>query len=546
MAPGQLPAGACLSTRNETVFTRRREVNKMNPDSLPDDIHRLELKVLYEICGIVGQILSLDQALESILAILSSSLSMDRATVTLKDDVSGMLKIRASHDLGPEEKKRGIYKPDEGVTGLIFRSAQPFIVPDIGQEPLFLNKTQARNLKKESISFIGVPITLKGETIGVLSVDRLFDTDVTFEEDIRFLTIVAALIAQFVQLNYEVHHREKNLVNENRFLRAELSEKYNHFFTVGVSPAMKALNRMIQKVAPSKASVLLLGESGTGKTLTARIIHEMSERARCPFIKVNCAALPDNLIESELFGYEKGAFSGALQTKTGQLEEADTGTVFLDEIGELPLGVQAKLLHFLQEKELVRLGSIKTRQVDVRIIAATNADLSLEVENGRFRPDLYYRLNVFPIAIPPLRERKADIPLLVSYFLGNNAKEYGRRLNLSEECIEIFSSYNWPGNVRELENVLERLAILSENECVGKADLPADLFSCGEKGHAGGEIRKSGLEQMEQDLVIAALERNGCVQKEAARELGLTQRQMSYRVKKFKLDTIIREGKRKK
>jgi Nif-specific regulatory protein len=527
------------------IFQQPREVNKLNHNFLPDDIYRLELKVLYEICGIIEQILSLDQALESILAILSNSLSMERATVTLKDDGSGLLKIRASHDLGPEEKKRGIYKPDEGVTGHIFRSAQPFIVPDVGQEPLFLNKTQARNLKKESISFIGVPITLKGETIGVLSVDRLFDTDVTFEEDIRFLTIVAALIAQFVQLNYEVYHREKDLVNENRSLRAELSEKYNHFFTVGVSPAMSALNRMIQKVAPSKASVLLLGESGTGKTLTARIIHEMSDRARCPFVKVNCAALPDNLIESELFGYEKGAFSGASQTKTGQLEEADTGTVFLDEIGEMPLGVQAKLLHFLQEKELVRLGSTKTRKVDARIIAATNSDLSVAVDNGTFRPDLYYRLNVFPIAIPPLRERKADIPFLVSYFLGKNTKEYGRKLNLSEECIALFTAHNWPGNVRELENTLERLAILSDNDCIGKGDLPSDLFIKKEKPHAMAEI-PTGLVQMEQELVIAALYRNGWIQQLAARDLGLSQRQMSYRVKKFKLDRIIREGKRKK
>lgn len=521
----------------------------MNRNSLSKEIYRLELKVLYEICGIIDQILTLDQALESILAILSKSLMMERATVTLKDEDSGLLKIRASHDLGPEEKKRGIYKPDEGVTGLIFRTEHPFIVPDIGQEPLFLNKTQARNVNKESISFIGVPIALKGETIGVLSVDRLFDADVAFEEDIRFLTIVSALISQFVQLNHQILFREKNLVTENRFLRAEISEKYNHFFTVGVSPAMSALNRMIQKVAPSKASVLLLGESGTGKTLTARIIHELSTRARCPFMKVNCAALPDNLIESELFGYEKGAFSGADQTKTGHLEEADTGTVFLDEIGELPLAVQAKLLHFLQEKEFVRLGSTATRKVDVRVIAATNTDLSEAVENGSFRADLYYRLNVFPIAIPPLRERKADIPFLISYFLSKNAKEYGRKLNLSEDCIEVFSAYRWPGNVRELENMLERLAILAESSTIEKTDLPADLFRSGGVGTGETErpataSRTSGLEQMEKDMVLEALERNGWVQQEAAKEIGLTSRQMSYRVKKFKLDAIIREGKR--
>ncbi len=508
------------------------------------DIHKLELKVLYEICGIIDQILSLDQALESVLAILSNSLSMERATVTLKDPVSGLLKIRASHGLAPEEQKRGIYKPDEGVTGHIYQTSQPFIVPDVGQEPRFLNKTQARNIRKESFAFIGVPITWNGDTLGVLSVDRLFDVDVAFEEDIRFLTIVSALIGQFVNINHLVHDREKNLKNENRFLRAEISEKYNHFFTVGVSPAMNALNRMIQKVAPSKASVLLLGESGTGKTLTARIIHELSKRARCPFIKVNCAALPDNLIESELFGYEKGAFSGAMQTKPGYLEDADTGTVFLDEIGELPPGVQAKLLHFLQEREFTRLGSTKTRKVDVRIIAATNSDLSEAVEKGTFRTDLYYRLNVFPIAIPPLRERRADIPFLTSYFLSKNAKEYGQKFSFADECIEILTAYDWPGNVRELENLVERVAILADNPCIQKQDLPLDLLKNKNEHGTASDARVSDLEKMEREMVLEALERNGWVQQEAAREIGLTLRQMGYRVKKFNLYPIIREGRR--
>jgi Nif-specific regulatory protein len=375
----------------------------------------------------------------------------------------------------------------------------------------------------------------------------LYETSGIIEEilSLALASILVMRFAQFVQPNDEIHYREKNLMNENRFLRAELSEKYNHFFAVGVSPEMSTLNRIIQKVAPSKASVLLLGESGTGKTLTAQTIHEMSERARCPFIKVNCAALPGNLVESELFGYEKGAFSGAEQSKTGHLEEADTGTVFLDEIGELPIGVQAKLLLFLQEKELARLGSIKTRKVDVRIIAATNSDLSVAVDNGTFRSDLYYRLNVFPISIPPLRERRADIPFLVRYFLGKNAKEYGRKFHLSKQCMELFLAYSWPGNVRELENILERLAILSEKECIEIEDLPADLFSHSQKKPVVVEIRESGLEQMEQAMVIAALERNGCIQKDAARDLGLSLRQMSYRVKKFKLETIIRAGKRK-
>lgn len=311
-------------------------------------ISELELKILYRISRIVGQVLHLDQALDRILKIFSESLAMERATVTLRDHASGLLKIHASHHgLLEEQKRRGIYRPDEGVTGRIFRTAQPFVVPDISREALFLNKTRSRRIGKESISFIGVPISLHGRPIGVISVDRLFGAEVSFEEDIRFLAIVATLIAQFVSLNIQVQEREKTVKRENLSLRAEVSEKYNDFCMVGISPPpMVDLQQLINKVAPSKASVLLLGESGTGKTLIARIVHEMSDHARCPFVEVNCAALPDNLLESELFGHERGALTGATAARRGRFEEADGGTIFLDEIGELSLQLQAKLLRF--------------------------------------------------------------------------------------------------------------------------------------------------------------------------------------------------------
>ncbi len=510
-----------------------------------NDPHILELKVLYEISGIIGQILSLDHTLESILEILSKSLYMERATVTLKDNQTGLLKIRASHSLRPEEKKRGIYQPNEGITGLIFQTAQAVAIPNIGEEPLFLNKTKARNVNKENIAFIGVPIILNGEAVGVFSVDRVFHPNVGFEEDIRFLTIVAALIAQFVHLYQEVDKREKLLVNENKILRAEISKKYNHFFTVGVSPVMRELNTMIRKVAPSRASVLLLGESGTGKTLTARIIHELSTRSRAPFVKVNCAALPDNLIESELFGYEKGAFTGAVGSKPGRLEEADTGTVFLDEIGELPLGVQAKLLHFLQEREFERLGGMETRKVDVRVIAATNVDLADAVSLGKFRSDLYYRLNVFPIFIPSLHERKADIPLLCDYFLEKTSKEYGQRLTLSDDCLEVLMTYRWPGNVRELENVIERLAIMADSPLIRKSSLPTYLYDQNEYVSKPNKSCTSKIEEIEKETVVDALQRHGWVQRKAAEEIGITLRQMGYRVKKYGLDQMIREERRR-
>jgi Nif-specific regulatory protein len=512
---------------------------------MENKIFELELKTLYAISRKFGQVLDLDHTLMGILEILSKKLSMDRGTVTLKDRDTGLLRIIASHGLDPTEQKRGIYHPGEGVTGSIFETAQPFAIPDIGKEPLFLNRTQARNLSKSSLAFIGVPILLNNEPIGVLSVDRLFGPEVDFKEDIRFLTIVATLMAQFVQLNRQVERREEHLLTENRSLRAEVSHKYNHFFAVGVSPAMQTLNKMIRKVAPSRASVLLLGESGTGKTLTARIIHELSQRRRNPFAKVNCAALPDNLIESELFGHEKGAFTGATQLKKGRMEEADSGTIFLDEIGELPLPVQAKLLRFLQEREFERLGSTQTIKVDVRIIAATNIDLNQAVEHGRFRSDLFYRLNVFPISIPPLRQRKADLPLLVDYFISKTAREYGRQFYFTAECMEIMAAYNWPGNVRELENLIERVAIMAETNQINASMLPAYLFSSKKAASfdSPAPSAASRLEIMERETVLEALSRNDWVQQKAAREIGLTLRQMGYRVKKFKLDKIIRENK---
>jgi Nif-specific regulatory protein len=309
---------------------------------------------------------------------------------------------------------------------------------------------------------------------------------------------------------------------------------------------MQTLNKMIRRVAPSRASVLLLGESGTGKTLTARIIHELSDRRRNPFIKVNCASLPENLIESELFGHEKGAFTGATNQKKGRLEEAHCGTVFLDEIGELPLPVQAKLLRFLQEKDFERLGSTRTRKVDVRVVAATNMDLNRAVAEGRFRSDLFYRLNVFPIAIPPLRNRKADLPLLVDYFIERTSREYGLRFRFSEECMEILAGYHWPGNVRELENLIERIAIMAETEEIETTMLPVYLFrndrtAVQSATHPEGS---SQLEIMEKEALLSALARNEWAQNKAAVDIGLTLRQMGYRVKKYNLGPIIKENKK--
>jgi Nif-specific regulatory protein len=504
-------------------------------------IRDFELKVLYDICRIMGQAFRLDQVLDTVLGILSDTLEMKRATVTLRDEETGHLIIRASHGLTDEERRRGIYRPNEGITGRIFKTAQPFIVPDISKEPLFLNKTKSRLIRKGYISFLGVPIMLYSEPIGVLSVDRLFGDEVSFEEDVRFLTIVSTLIAQLVSLNKQMKRREEILLQQKSLPAGGMSRKGRLFFMVGNSTSMAHVQQQVEKVAPSKASVLLLGESGTGKTLVARIIHELSTRAKAPFVKINCASLPENLIESELFGHEKGAFTGASKSKAGRIEEAHGGTVFLDEVGELPLALQAKLLRFLQEREFERLGSTKTIHVDVRIIAATNRNLEDAVSESLFREDLYYRLDVFPIRIPPLRERKQDIPSLVNHFLKKIGSEYDREIGISSSAVTMLADYDWPGNVREMENLIERLIIMADSDVIGCEIIPSYL-----KKQVGEEKETiSRLEEMERKEILSALDRNGWLQTRTAADLGLTLRQMGYRIKKFNLEKEIAESRKR-
>ncbi len=505
-------------------------------------LRELEFKVLFEVCRIIGQALRLDQVLDTILGIISETLEMKRATVTIRDEETGHLIIRASHGLTDEERRRGIYRTNEGVTGLIFRTAEPFVVPDISKEPLFLNKTKSRRIEKGGIAFLGVPIMLYGKAIGVLNVDRLFGDEVSFEEDIRFLSIVSTFIAQVVSLNRQVKRREEKLRGLKSLAGGERMGSGEEFFMVGKSRSMVAVQEQIRKVAPSRASVLLLGESGTGKTLVARIIHELSMRARSPFVKINCAALPENLLESELFGYERGAFTGASKAKTGRLEEADGGTVFLDEAGELSLPLQSKLLRFLQEREFERLGSTKTIKVDVRMIAATNRDLEEAVKAGQFREDLYYRLNVFPIYVPPLRERKQDIPVLIEHFLEKTCADYGRKLGVSSRAVEVLVAYDWPGNVREMENLIERLVIMADGDEIGTDILPVHLRRREEPREEAQP--RSRLEEMERKEILAALERNSWFQTRTARELGLTLRQMGYRIRKFGLEKTVEERRK--
>lgn len=517
-------------------------------------LHGLKLSALLAICQAIEQALDLESALDGVLSILSENLSMKRATVTLYDPETGQLSINASYGLSIEEKQRGVYRLDEGVTGRIFQTGEPYYVPDISKEPLFLDKTGSRKIQRGLTSFIGVPIILHGQPIGVLNVDRIFGDDVAAEEDIDFLKIVATLIGQFISLNEKIMEREAVLKRENTSLKYQISKKSKGLYIVGQSSAMVEVQRQLEKVAPTKATVLLLGESGVGKTLIARIIHELSDRSGHPFIKVNCASIPENLLESELFGYEKGAFTGASGTRQGRFEEADGGTIFLDEIGEFPMNLQSKLLRVLQEKELERLGSNRTRNIDVRILAATNRDLGVLVERNEFRLDLFYRLNIFPITVPPLRDRKEDITGLLNHFLQKMSEDYGRKMYFTPAALDALMLYDWPGNVREMQNLIERLVIMSDSEYITLEFLKSYLAP----GQAGSSpagtpeaTAKSidepphctSLQEVERNEVVAALERSGWIQYKAAETLGLSARQMGYRVKRYGLESMIAEGR---
>ena len=505
------------------------------------NLNELELKVLHEISQIIGQALNLDQALQALLAILSDSLAMQRGAVILKDPETGHLRICASHGLSPEDGPPGIDPLDEGVTGLICRTAQPFVVPVGSQEPLFLNKTKSRDLDKGQISGMGVAIILQGAPSGVLNVDRLYGEDIALEEDIRFLGVVATLIVQFVSLNLQVRAREEQLRQENQSLRVELSEKSPDLVIVGGSPAIMEARQLIKKVAPVKASVLLMGESGIGKTLFARVIHALSPRAQYPFLKINCASLPENLLEIELFGIEKGASPGAVRAKPGRLEEADGGSLFLDEVEALSLPLQAKLLRFLQEREFQRLGSARTRSVDVRIIAATTEDLTALVNAGFFREDLSCLLSVFPIRVPPLRDRREDIPALLDHFMDQVSEEYGRRFYFTQKAQAALQRHGWSGNVREMENLVERLCLMVEGSEIGLKDLPAYVCPAGAPAEPADQAFLSRLKEMEKREIMAALERHHWIQSQAAIDLGLTLRQIGYRVKQFGLERLIKE-----
>ncbi|MFH1673008.1 MAG: sigma 54-interacting transcriptional regulator, partial [Pseudomonadota bacterium] len=498
-----------------------------------------EVTLLYEISKALNVSLDLKKSLYKVMDILSDSMDMVRGTITILDPLRDEISIEVGHGLSRAAIEKGKYKPGEGVTGRVIQTGKSFVVPKISEEPLFLNRTATRrkSVHDQELSFICVPVKKGTQVVGALSVDRPFDKSYSLEDGERLLSIIATMIAQHV-INLETIHLEKErLREENQRLREELSNKYRITNIIGNSNKMREVFQMISQVSKSNATVLIRGESGTGKELAATAIHYNSLRVNSPFVKVNCAALPANLIESELFGHEKGSFTGAIRQKRGKFELANKGTIFLDEIGSVDMDVQVKLLRVLQEKEFERVGGYETIRADVRIVAATNKNLERAVEEETFRDDLYYRLNVFPIYMPPLRERKTDILLLADHFLEKYARENQKDIRrFSTPAIDMLVHYHWPGNVRELENCIERAVLLCEEGVIHSYNLPPTVQTAEESDTLPTRSLEGAVENLEREMIIDALKSTRGNMAKAARILQTTERKFAYTAKRCGVD----------
>ncbi len=508
-------------------------------------VPEIQLQLLYEITKAITDSFDLRESLSDVLAKLKDKLGMIRSAITIFDPVTETIRIEYSHGLPEEATRKVFYKIGEGVTGTVVKTGEPVIVPRIDRDPQFLNKTKSRpEMHKEKISFICVPIKLSNNVIGTLSVDIPYKGAESLKRNVRLLNIVASIIAQAVQLTRAIEEEKNLLLDENIQLRTELQRRYHIDGIVGNSSKMQEVLELVRQVASSNTTVLISGETGTGKELIAHAIHYNSPRSKKPFVKINCAALPETLLESELFGYEKGAFTGATRSRKGRFHQADGGTIFLDEIGDMPLPLQAKLLRVLQFKEFEPLGSNNTCKVDVRVLAATSKNLENEVSAQRFREDLYYRINVFPIFIPPLRERKDDIILLADFFLEKYSKENGKQIRrISTPAIDMLISYHWPGNVRELESCIERAVLVCSGDVIRSEHLPPSLQTAMEPGNISGLTLPGAVENLEREMILEALKSSRGHQGRAAKMLGLTLRMLGYKIKKYNIDPKIYSGK---
>ncbi len=543
---------------------------------------------IYEISKVLGASLDLDKSLHDVLNILSSYLDM-RHGVVLLDDGEGALSFAAVTGMTLRAARDGALDYPLAEARKVLESGSPLVVPDAQDEAaLAAYVSDCLNLlEDEGAAFLAVPIRTSDRPFGVLSVLRPLPEGVPqlLQRDQRFLSMVATLIGQCVRLHGKVLADRGQLLEDNARLSKQVvkikagAPVRGLEDVVGTSEAMRRVFAQMQQAAPSRATVLLRGESGTGKEMVAQAIHQLSPRAAKPFVKVNCAALSESVLESELFGHEKGAFTGAVSDRKGRFELANGGTLFLDEIGDISASFQSKLLRALQEGEFERVGGSRTLKVDVRLVAATNRNLELAVSKGEFRADLYYRLNVVPIFLPPLRERTGDIPLLAAHFLDQFNRENGRKVGMTQKALSILQRCKFPGNVRELQNCIWRTATMTPGEVIDEIDLSCRRDLCLSSTLWGGKLpgaipaaepafaeapapaiptpapviaapppveaetapaafaaSSEAAALTQREILVQAMDRCGWVQAKAARLLGLTPRQIGYALKKHNVE----------
>ena len=488
-----------------------------------------QLDTLFQVSQVLSRSLNLKETLAGLLSALHEGGGLERGMVTLADAETGDQQVIAVHGLRTVRTEDIRYGPGEGVVGMVMEAGDSVVLSRITDEPRFRGKL---GIYDSEGPFIGVPIRVAQTIAGVLAAQPSSDERGQLKEHARFLEMVANVIGQSVRLSREVEREREELKEERDSLRRTVRAQYGFDNIIGHTQPMRRVFEQVRQVAKWNTTVLIQGETGTGKELIANAIHYNSPRAKGSFVKLNCASLPENLLESELFGHEKGAFTGAMNQKKGRFEQADGGTLFLDEIGEVSAAFQAKLLRVLQEGELERVGGTRTIKVDVRVVAATHRDLETDVASGKFREDLYYRLNVMPIYLPALRERMEDIPDIARFLIGKIGGQQSRELELTDSAMRILMHHDWPGNVRELENCLERAAVMSEE---GTIDRDSILLTGIEErvSSSRGPTREIDLEDPdldERERVIAALEQAGWVQAKAARLLNMTPRQIAYRI----------------
>ncbi|MBD3316250.1 MAG: GAF domain-containing protein [Chitinivibrionales bacterium] len=500
------------------------------------------ISVLYHTARILASGGELQKVMADILEVLEIHAGMNRGMISILSTDNSRLVADVARGISERDRRKGTYKLGEGVTGKVVETGRSILIPKLNDEPAFLDKTGARaNLMVHNVAFLCVPIKAENRVVGTLSVDRVTDGNADqsmLEDEMRFLEAIADLIVRVVLERRKSQARISALEEENLHLRKTLEDMGRPEKVIGNSSAMREVFRQIAQVAPSPTTVLILGETGTGKEVIARAIHDKSQYKGGSFIAVNCAALPETLLESELFGHEKGSFTGATARRIGRFESAAGGTLFLDEIGEMSLTAQSRLLRAIQEKEIQRVGGTEPIRIDVRLVCATNRNLEEDVSAGRFREDLYYRINVFTIPLPPLRNRGADIFLLADHFSKAYAKRYNKSVNrISTPAIDMLASYHWPGNVRELENVVERAVIVARGDSIDGHDLPPTLQM---KSHDQADRRPDTFQRMveayEKELIIDALKDTRGNQTKAATLLGTTKRIIQYKITKYGIE----------